>query len=288
MWLMFSSLQLEAVYAFMTAFDENPRLSLKELHKRCSPYQTVASTSALLKRAQDSLVFIGPRLFINAHFDVILVKREEADIDTTFELYNRTVSDPKVHYAILLAGAHVLLAFRKGATLLTFAEALRPTYPSPVTISDINPQEIGEIERDIYPKNWNELDWAVYEYTKYPEFSFRKVGEQLNVSWQTVNEHYKKIARDCKTWHSFFPKGQMNYYHAFLTFESDFEIGIKDELQKLDRTSFLYKAEKILLLYLMLDDQRQINRFYELEKQGIIHDLRVSSPIQWHKPDVLI
>ena len=49
-----------------------------------------------------------------------------------------------------------------------------------------------------------------------------------------------------------------------------------------------HKFQETLIRYLMLDDQRQINRFYDLEKEGIIHGLRVSSPIQWHKPDVLI
>ena len=285
---MFSPSQLEAIYAFMTAFDENPRMTLKQLHKKCSSYSAISSTSALLKRAQENYVFIGPRLFVNAHLDVILVKIEDVNMEEYFRLWNNSVSDSKVRYAIMLAGGHALLTFKRGATLLTFAEAVKPTYPSTKTIFDIQPLKKGKLKKDIYPKNWNELDWQVYEYAKYPAIPLLKISEKLDVSWHTVKEHYNKIKKDCKTWHSFFPKGQMNYYHGFLTFKSEYEVGIRDELKKLDRTSFLYKFQETLILYLMLDDQRQINRFYDLEKEGIIHGLRVSSPIQWHKPDVLI
>lgn len=46
-------------------------------YKKCSSYSAISSTSALLKRAQENYVFIGPRLFVNAHLDVILVKIED-------------------------------------------------------------------------------------------------------------------------------------------------------------------------------------------------------------------
>lgn len=285
---MFSPSQLEAIYSFMLIFNENPRISIKKLHKRGSPYAAIASTAELLKRAQDNLVFVGPRLFVNAHLDVEIIKIEELSMFDSINIWNTIASDPKVRYAILLAGAHTLLIFRRGATLLTYAEAIKPTFPSSKTIYDIQPHVKGSLEKDPYPHNWNELDWKIYEYAKFPLIPLLTIGQKLDISWHTVKEHYKKIAKDCKTWHSFFPKGMMNYYHAFLTFQTDYEIGIKKELKKLDRTSFLYKTEDTLILYLLLDDQIQVNKFLELEKNGIIHELRVSSPIQWCKPDVLI
>ena len=285
---MFSPMHLEAIYSFMLVFNEYPRISIKKLHKRGSPFAAIVSTAELLKRAQDNLVFVGPRLFVNAHLDVELTTIEESTMLNSIKLWSTITSDPKVRYAILFAGAHSLLIFKRGATVLTYAEAIKPTYPSSQTIYDIQPRVKGILEKDPYPRHWTELDWEIYEYAKFASIPLLTIGQKLNISWNTVKEHYKKIEKDCKTWHSFFPKGMMNYYNAFLTFQTDYEIGIRKELKKLDRTSFIYKTEDTLILYLFLDDQLQINKFLDLEKNGIIHDLRVSSPIQWCKPDVLI
>jgi hypothetical protein len=285
---MFSPVQLEVIYSFMRAFDDNPRITLKKLHKKCSSYRAISSTANLLKQAQDNQVFIGPRLFVNAHLDITLIHREDRSVDEVYDLWNETVADPKVRYAVMLAGAHWLLVFKRGATVLDYAEAVRPSFPAKKTLGTLFPIASGRLDCDPYPQGWNELDWKIYEYVKYPSLPFRKIGERLGVSWHTVKDHYTKIRESCKAWHSFFPKGLLNYYHAFISFKTDFEIGFRKELSKLDRTTFLYRAGKTVILYLALDDQRQINKFFDLQKEGIIHDLRVSTPIQWYKPDVLI
>lgn len=272
------------VYAFMTGYEENLRIPIKELHKRYSSYKAVSSTTDLLKSAVDSQVFIGPRIFLNAHLDVELFSREDVSNLESLELWNSAVSDPSVTYAVLLSGAYSLLVFRRGATLLTYAEAVKPVFPARKALEDIRPSKTGELPQDPYPRNWEELDWKVYDYMKYPmRFSFRDVGKRLGISWMTVRDHYNKIVKDCKVWNSFFPRGLPNYYHAFMTFQTEYEIGLRDELMKLDRTSFMYKFEKIIALFTYWDDQKPHNTFLNLEKEGIIHDLRVSIPIQWHE-----
>lgn len=276
--------QCKIIYAFMAGYEENPRIAMKELHKRYSPYRGVSSTADLLKRALDSQVFVGPRIFLNAHLDVELLMREDVDNLECLALWNSILSDPSVTYAVLLSGVHSLLVFRRGASLLSYAEAVKPVYPAKKTFEDINPSKLGKLPRDPYPQNWNELDWKIYAYMKYPmRFSFRDVGKRLDISWMTVRDHYKKIVKDCKMWHSFFPRGMQNYYHTFMTFQTDYEVGLRDELMKLDRTSFIYKFEKTISLFTYSDNQKPPNTFLNLEKEGIIHDLRVSIPIQWHE-----
>ena len=58
--------------------------------------------------------------------------------------------------------------------------------------------------------------------------------------------------------------------------------------KKIDRTSFIYKFGGTILLYALLENQEIYRRFYDLEKEGIIHNLRVSVPVQWFKPDIIL
>ncbi len=286
---MLNPLQCETVYAFMNEYEKNPRIAVKELHKRCSPYRGVSTTTALLTKAKDTQVFIGPRIFMNAHIDVSVIYREEMSPNESVEIWNATVTDSTVTYAVLLSGAHTLIVFRKGATVLTYAEAVKPSYPAKKRLEEIAPVKREKLPRELYPNSWDDLDWKVYQLMKHPlSLSYREAGAKLGVSWVTVRDHFLKILRDCKPWNSFFPRGLPNYYHSFLTFETDYEVGIRDELAKLDRSSFLYRCGKMMILYICCDDQKAHYRFHELEKEGIIHDARVSIPIQWSKPDVLV
>lgn len=285
---MLSPSQLQTVYGFMIAYDLNPRIRVKQLHRQYSTYSAISSTKDLLQKARDTQVLIGPRIFLNAHLDVELYNREDINVENTIDRWNDVISDRSVRYAIMLAGGHSLLVFKRGATLLTYAEAIRPSFPAIKEFEEINPEKIGKIQPDPYPKNWTELDWKVYEYMKHLTFSYRLVGKKLDVSWQTVKNHFEKIVKDCKTWNSFFPRGLLNYYHVFMSFTTDYELDLRNELKKIDRTSFLYRFGETVLLYAALDNYKGIRKFYSLEKKGIIHDLRVSTPIHWCKPDVIL
>ncbi len=111
---------------------------------------------------------------------------------------------------------------------------------------------------------------------------------QYSFIGQTVKNRFSKISKVCKVWQSFFPKGLQNYYHLYSTFQTDYEVGLRNELRKLDRTTYLFKFSKIIIMYACLDNERIFcEKLYEMEKEGIIHDLRVSTPIKWHRPDVL-
>ena len=148
----------KTIYAFLAAYNKNPRIGIKQLYKEYSPYRTITSTKNLLNEALYTQVLIVPRIFLNAHLDVELFKREEIDLKEIIELFDETISNPKVTYSILLAGAHSLLVFKKGATTLSYAEAVTPSYPGRILISEINPREPGGLPSDPYPQGWKDLD----------------------------------------------------------------------------------------------------------------------------------
>ena len=77
------------------------------------------------------------------------------------------------------------------------------------------------------------------------------------------------------------------YQYVFLTFKTEYETGLLNALKKLDRTSYLYKyRDMIILIAFLLPEPLSYNsavdKFKELEEVGIIHDLRVSIPREWH------
>lgn len=84
----------------------------------------------------------------------------------------------------------------------------------------------------------------------------------------------------------FFPIGFENYQYVLLTFKTKYEVGLEKALSKLDRTTYLYKYNELIVLQLQVDPTGQeynkvAARFEELEEMGIIHDLSVSIPIGW-------
>ncbi|MGC1122920.1 MAG: hypothetical protein WBA22_17705, partial [Candidatus Methanofastidiosia archaeon] len=186
-------------------------------------------------------------------------------------------------YAVLLSGAHRLFALKHGATIVTYSEAIMPSFPAGKQPHEIYPTIKGILRADKYP-NWNEFEWDVYKNMGNPRVSFVDVGKKLEVSWQTVKNHYDVIMKDAKVWLGFFPLGMNGYYHLFFSFETEYETGFKKELEKLDRTTFLFRGESKLFLFMYVENPQCLcRRFDELEKEGIVRDVRVSIPIQWHR-----
>jgi hypothetical protein len=179
-------------------------------------------------------------------------------------------------------GVHSLLAFRHGASILKNAICVTPSYPGEKKISDIELAEKGEITRDEYPHNWNDLDWSVFScMKKNPGRSYGKVGGELGVSWVTVREHLKKILNDCKVSTSFYPKGYNYYQKALLRFTTKYERNLWEELKKIDRSSFLYKYDDSILLILFYEDYNDLKIFDILKKERKIKNVELSTPIAW-------
>lgn len=280
---MFKSTQLESLYSFMVAYAKNPRVSVRNLHRDYSHYKNREATRQLISRARKKQIIIGPHILCNSGIDMEM----HSDIDDPLLFLEQKKEESEVTYIMALIGDPSVIVFKKGASIVTYSEAIIPTYPSQRTIDSIKLKEKGKLPVDRYPHGWDDLDWKVYHEMRDPTVSFVKCGKKLGVSWHTVKNRFEDIIKDCKSWITFFPKGYDSYQQSVLLFKTEYEVGLRNELQKMDRSSILYKFGDTLMLQLFMDEtlfklHQDYNLFYELKREGLIHDLRVSIPIAYY------
>jgi hypothetical protein len=77
-------------------------------------------------------------------------------------------------------------------------------------------------------------------------------------------------------------QGYSNYNQFIVQLETKYEVGLRDELKKLDRSSYIYKIDDFLLLHLFLEKNKNLEFLLDLEKKGLIHSLSVSIPLRYH------
>ena len=277
--------RIRTIYRFVTAYHKNPRISVRELHRNYSHYKQRRSTSDLLKTAIEKSMIVGPRIWCNSGLDVEIHR----DLEDPLMFFDTNRKRAEITYMTAAFGDLSIFCLKKGASVLQYAETILPSYPGKKTLDQITLEKKGKIIDDQYPHGWDKLDWDVYELMKTPFKSFYKVGRALDVSWQTVQDRFNKIVKNCKTWVLFLPKGYDNYHQAYLMFKTEYETNLREELQKLDRTTIIYKFEDTILLHVFLDEillksHHYYRHFFELKREGTIHDLHVSVPIEWHSP----
>ncbi|MGC1121535.1 MAG: hypothetical protein WBA22_10625 [Candidatus Methanofastidiosia archaeon] len=269
------------LYRFFLAYLKSPRIRVSKLHRDHSPYKVRNSTINLLKQGKENSVLIGPFLYCNSGIEVELIKK----LKDPFYLMLQLRNDPSITKIVMMMGEYSLLVFRRGANMLKFAAATNPCFPSDHRIQHMNPRRCGKLPCDLYPEKWDHLDWDIYNEMIDPNVSFPKISSKFkDVSWRTIRDRYNRIVNDCKVWMEFFPSGKKSYSQVFFTFKTDYEIGVKEELEKINRTSYLYKVGETLLLTLFLDNNMQQYAFLKLQKRGLIRDLTVSIPLRyWEK-----
>jgi hypothetical protein len=272
----------EVLYRFMEEYLRNARTKATVLHEKHSPYKNYSSTANFLRESFDKKIILKPIIYCNSGLEVELL----SNLDDPFTYLEECKKDKSITKIVTLCGEYSILYFKKGATLLTYSEAIKPTLYSDFSICDIDLNEKGELKVDPSPKGWDELDWRVYDLMRDPDVSYPTVSAQLNdegfdVTWKTISNRYNKIADFCKVNIGFFPEGRDSYSETFLTFKTEFEIDLRNELKRLDRTSYLYKYGDVIMLNLFLDSNKEHYYFMELQKEGKIKDLKVSIPI-WH------
>lgn len=272
--------QIETVYAAAKEYYVNPRVSTRELHKKCSHYKNRNSTTRLLNNARKERVMIGPKIWCNIGYEVEILK----NLEDPLLLLDQETENPEVTYMNALIGTVSTVCFKRGDRVVQYAEAIFPTYPAKKTINDIQLDKKGKLPNDAYPEKWDELDWNVFKAMRDPFTSYVTAGGRLGVSWHTVKNRFEKIIKDCKTWIVFLPMGYTFYKQVYLLFETDYEVNFINELQKLDRTSIIYKFNDKILLHLFLDELLDVQIFYKLKRKRMIHSLYVSVPIGWYSP----
>ena len=267
---------------FCAKLSEKPRFPPSRFHND-SPYSRKQTTISIINNAFEKRVVIGPYLYCNSNIEVELIDNLEKPI----EYWKEHKDDPGVNFCLALRGDWSYICFKKGASMLDYADTPLPSYPALCRIENIYFEEEGALPRDKYPHGWDEDDWMVYyAMIGAREKTYRELEKELGFSMLTIRKHYLKILKQCKTLVCFFPDSFEGYQYALLTFRTKYEIGLKKALSKLDRTTYLYKYNGLIILQIQIDPGPQkynsaTARFGELEEMGIIHDLRVSVPNRW-------
>ena len=203
----------------------------------------------------------------------------------------KCTKDPEITLAYALQGDWSFIQFRYGASTLKYADLILPhSYPSSSKyIEDIEIRDQkGKIPNDPFPHGWLDEHWDVYHILRKPRLlSFRNVSERIGMSWKSVKKCYFEVLDQCKVHLGFFPFGKDGYSHHIMTFETKYESSIIKALENLDRTTYIYKTQEMIILILFLiprpfDFNISTNFFKELEENGYIHDLHVCTPRKWH------
>lgn len=280
----FTSTQLEMILDFCTKVHRDPHISLTKYHRKYSPYRRYNTTTRIIKKASENKVMNGPIIYCNSGINVILTKTDESPL----KLFKEKKDDHRTTRTMALGGEWSFLWFHKGASTLRYFNTILPSYPPKMDLKSFYFDEEGNLKDDPYPLGWDETDWNIYDEMRMARnVSFLEVSKKLNVSRITIKKRFEKILRQCKVLISFFPLGYHGYDYLLLTLKTKYEIGLEKALEKLDRSTFLYKYKDMIILVLFTSPEPQTynnvtNRFQELEELGIIHDLRVSIPMRWH------
>jgi hypothetical protein len=279
----FTQKQLELLLKYCIATRNSPKISCNEFHRQYSHYSRKQSTLDLLIKAYDREVIAGPLIYANVGIEVEILD----DVENHRKLLEESDNDPNIRLAYALCGGvqKSFIRFKRGASTLSFYENVIPSfYSDNNSIKEILFEEKGKLPRDPYPHGWTEKHWALYENFRFPRRkTFRDLGKELDLAWDTANKYYKEILGQCKVCTSFFPIGRTNYSFQIVIFETEYEVGVLKALKRLNHTSYLYKFDSTIILGLFLRPypgayQKSADRFTYLEEIGMIHRLRVSIP----------
>jgi hypothetical protein len=275
--MMFEPHHLKIIHQYVKRCVEKKDVSPTRFHHAMNPYSRKQSTFDLLRKAEENSVIFGPRLLCLPDINVTFVDYTRTPL---LDLYEEKKDDECVPYVIALSGAYSLIYFSYGKRTLTYTRCITPSFPG-ITFDEIDPtrHEKGKLEDIPRPENWDKLHWGVYKERNDPKRSSVDVGKVLGVSYQTVLSRFRDILKICHIWIPFFPNGYTKYANYIVTLKTDYETGLVKELKRLDRSSYVYKTNDTIILSLFFDRHLEIGKFLKLEKKGIIHDLRVSFPV---------
>lgn len=283
----FTPRQLGVILDFCRELPNDSRISYSKFHRKNGTYSRKQSTIQLLNEAYRKRVLVGPYIFCNRGIEVILLD----DKRNSTELLSREKRSENTTFAMTLKGDWSFFCLKFGDNSLEHVSTIIPYCQSENRVEDLMFEEPGKLAPDPFPIGWDDLDWEIYDIMGAPrEVSFVNAGKKLERPWKTIQNRFNKIKRQCKTLAYFLPLGYSGYNYIFLTFRTKYEIGLANALKRLDRSSYIQKFKDMILLTLFLSPEplslnNVSRRFQDLEEMGIIHDLRVSIPTKWWKPN---
>ena len=233
------------------------------------------------------MVITGPVIYANVGIEVEFFD----SLDDPVRFLHECEQDNETTLAFALYGDWSFIRFRYGAAMLEFTDSILPhTYSGDNSfLEDIYIDEKGKLPVDPYPHGWSDDHWEIYRLMGAPRnHKIRNVIKKVDLSWETVIKYFYEVCSQCKVLSGFFPLGRKGYSFQLITFKTDYEIGLVNALKKLNRTTFIYKANGIVILCLNLiprpfDFNFSTKKFVDLEEKGYIRDLHVCTPVDWHQ-----
>ena len=264
----------------------DPRVKYTQFHREYHPYSRIQSTSDLINAGYRHEVITEPILYANVGIEVNLIE----DIDDPLEYLKECEKDENTTLAYALHGDWSFIHFKYGATMLKFADSTLPhSYTPSSYIEYIKiPEQKGNLPEDPYPHGWLDEHWDIYRVLKKPRsLSFRDAGREVDLSWDSVKKYFYEVLEQSKVLSCFFPRGKNGYSKQIVTFETDYEMGILNALKNVNRTTYIYKTEEMIILVLFLvprpfDFNVSTDFFKKLEEKGYIRDLHVCTPRNWY------
>ncbi|MGD2247642.1 MAG: hypothetical protein PVF58_04490 [Candidatus Methanofastidiosia archaeon] len=279
----FTEKQLKFLLNYCKVTRKEPCITYQKFRKYYTTYSRRKSAADLIKKAYKREVITGPFLYANTGIEVEFFE----DINDPMELLKEYENDDNTTLAYALHGDWNFIHFKRGASILQYADSIIPESISNGNIEDISFHEKGTLSSDVYPHGWLDEHWHVYNAMRTPrDITYFDAGNQIGLFWETVKKYYKEVLAQCKILNCFFPLGIKGYGHQLITFKTDYEIGVLKALKKLNRTTFIYKANGILILCLYLipkpfNFNMSTDRFKELEENGYIRDVHICTPRKW-------
>lgn len=272
-----TKMEKEIQYLLYRSFLENPRITLKELSRTYTSVRALKRTQSAQPIVDESFkkgVFLGPYLYISSGVQIKL-SRKKGKVNET---------------GISLVGAYSHLHISNSRGNLQYARCVAPSFPAKVVLESSLDENLNEefdtcfsahsrITPDTNPL-WDELDWNLYRVMRNLRQDFLTVSRKLNISREEVKKRFGKVVKDCRIAMGFFPQGYLTYSPLLLSMKTDCETGMEKWLSALDRSSWLFKIDDVLMVYLF---STHVNltclKFLEMQHVGIIRNVRVSIPL---------
>lgn len=284
----FTERQLKLLLNYCYFIKKNPKMPFSEFHKKHSFYTRTTSTINQIIKANNKKVVVGPYLFVNGGIEATLIH----NIDNPRKFFKECKKDKKTTLIYASNGFWPIFWCKYGANTLQFHDSILPFNGNinEKVIGNIFFEEKGIITEDQYPHKWFEKHWEIYHCLKYPRNkTFREAGKELKIDWVSTREYFLDVLQQSKVMTNFFPLGSEVYSPLLVTFKTNYEIGILKGLKTLNRTTYVYKTNNILILLLCIspsprEQNHFADKFQRLNEMGLIHDLHITTPFAWYRP----
>ncbi len=131
---------------------------------------------------------------------------------------------------------------------------------------------------------WDDLDLSLFNLLKHDlRMKYVDILKCLGLSKSVFYEHLHRIMDNCTVWTPFYPHGYSNYNGYFLLFNTDHEKQLIDQLKRIPVHCPIFKIEKWLYSYILLQKDFLQNDFFDIlslmKTSGFVDEYIYSVPI---------